>query len=266
MSLDLQGRSATIGAIDPRRATDDMRPIPKIIHQVWLGGTDGLPAPPERMAEASRTWAAANPGWDHRLWTGAELDALFARLRPDLLELYRGYRYFVQRADAARYLVLHEYGGVYADFDIACLRPLDSLDGLDTAELVLAPTRPFGVSNDLMMARPGHPLFLEVLDGLPAAHRQWNRWWVPQYLQVMAGTASLHLSRVCSGRQETDAVRLLTPAEYGHQGPEAPLVRHLEGNTWHSRGSRALLLAWSLRKPLLVLGLALAAVTWAALR
>ena len=33
----------------------------------------------------------------------------------------------MQRGDAARYVILHKYGGVYLDLDITCLIPLDKI-------------------------------------------------------------------------------------------------------------------------------------------
>jgi mannosyltransferase OCH1-like enzyme len=217
--------------------------IPRIIHQIWLGGTDGLPEPPPQLAEASASWGALHPAWEHRVWTGIEVEELFARARPHLLALYRRYPYWVQRSDAGRYLILHEHGGVYADFDIACARPLDALVGED---LVLSPTRPFGVSNDLMMAMPRHPLFRAALGGLPAAYRRWHRPWMPQYFKVMSGTASLHLSRAYRGMTESSPARLLTAGEYGHGDPAEALVRHVTGNSWHRWDARALVRAWTL--------------------
>lgn len=63
-------------------------------------------------------------------------------------------------------------------------------------ELVLAPTRPFGISNDLMMARPRHPHFRAALDGLPGSFRRWQRPWVPPYARVILGTGPLYLAAV----------------------------------------------------------------------
>lgn len=97
--------------------------IPRIVHQIWLG--EDTPEPPPHMAE---------------------VDALVVAHRPDLLALFRSYPYWVQRSDVARYVILHRHGGVYADFHIACAGALEGLVGED---LVLAPTRRFGLFNDL---------------------------------------------------------------------------------------------------------------------
>lgn len=39
-----------------------------------------------------------------------------------LLDMYRRLSSPVERADVWRYLVLHRYGGVYADSDVKCMR------------------------------------------------------------------------------------------------------------------------------------------------
>ncbi|NJD19593.1 MAG: hypothetical protein FIA95_09980 [Gemmatimonadetes bacterium] len=235
--------------------------IPRIVHQVWLGADRA--EPPPHMDAASGTWAAVNPGWEHRVWTAPEVEDLFARSRPDLLGLYRGYPHWVQRADAARYLILHEQGGVYADMDVACVGSLEPLCG---EELVLAPTWPFGLSNDLMMSRPGHPFFRAVLDGLPAAFRRWHRPWIPPYVQVLSGGGSSYLTSVWRRMSPHVRARLLTEAEYGHPGAGPALVSHLPGSSWHAWDARLALWVWRRRWRLLAAALLAAALLAAAVR
>jgi len=50
------------------RAAQLVPKIPRIIHQVWLGG-DPLPA---QFEEWRKTWAAKHPGWKLMLWTELE--------------------------------------------------------------------------------------------------------------------------------------------------------------------------------------------------
>jgi mannosyltransferase OCH1-like enzyme len=203
--------------------------IPKVIHQIWLGESGGS-EPLPHFIETARTWRRLNPSWEYRLWSGSEVEALFAEHRPDLLGLYRAYPYWVQRADAARYLILYHFGGVYADLDITCTRELDPLV---EADLVLAPTEPAGISNDFMLSRRGHPLFAGLLDRLPGADRRWNRPWIPRHFRVLCSTGSLFLT--LGLRQDPpphSGLRFLTAGEYGHGTPSAAFVHHLEGNTW----------------------------------
>jgi hypothetical protein len=105
--------------------------IPQIIHQIWHS--------PEydRMDGTPQSWKSINPDWEYRLWLDQELEDFFAKDYPNLLELYLSFPTNVQRADLARYVLLHRFGGVYADMDTDCLAPLAPLieeDGIVLCE------------------------------------------------------------------------------------------------------------------------------------
>lgn len=99
-----------------------MKAIPRIIHQTWK--SDLVPM---EYRGWQNSWVRLNPGFEYRLWTDRDLDALVAERFPQLLTLYRGYRHPICRVDLGRYLVLKTFGGVYADLDCECLRPIDDL-------------------------------------------------------------------------------------------------------------------------------------------
>jgi len=83
-----------------------------------------------------------------------------------------------------RYFVLYEYGGLYVDLDMECLRPIDaslnqsdcvvSQEPLEHATF-LAPVGTPLVSNALMACRPGHPFMAHVIASLPA-YTGWLTW------------------------------------------------------------------------------------------
>lgn len=217
------------------------------------------------MLVTEESWRQHHPEWKHRRWNGADVEALFRRERPELLPTYLGYRHWVERADAARYLILWNQGGVYVDHDITAVA---SLEELTHASLVLAPTEPFGVSNDFLMAEPGDPLMGAVLDELPRAARTWGRWWIPPYVRIMLGTGPVLLTRVWRAKEAQVKPQLLTPAQYGHGDPEAALVRHEPGGTWHGRDGRLIWWLWTHRTAaavlfiLSVMGLASTCILW----
>lgn len=91
--------------------------IPKILHRVWPGDDD-IPAEYEAFWE---TWRRHHPQWEAVTWRPA-----------DYLPLVNQRSYDVasgpaQRADIARYEILHRHGGIYVDTDFECLRPFDEL-------------------------------------------------------------------------------------------------------------------------------------------
>jgi glycosyltransferase involved in cell wall biosynthesis len=121
--------------------------IPTTLHQLWK--TEDVPS---RYTALRETWRRRNPSWDFRLWTDRDLLDLVATRYPELLEMFRAYPLAICRADLGRYLILEAFGGVYADLDCECLRPLGPLlAGVDFA-IGLEPDEHHG---DGLVARSG---------------------------------------------------------------------------------------------------------------
>jgi inositol phosphorylceramide mannosyltransferase catalytic subunit len=198
--------------------------IPKIIHQTWK--TRDIPA---RFQDASASWQALHPDWEYRLWNDDDLETLVAEEFRTHLPLYHAYPDHIQRVDAARYMILFRYGGLYADLDIVCNRPMD--DFLNQ-EVLLAPTKPLGLSNDLMMAEPGHFLFLEIINQLGPSFQHFNRWFVPRHFRVMLTTGPLLVTRVHKVSAYRDRVFLLPGNLYHSQDRDIACVIHIPGDTW----------------------------------
>jgi hypothetical protein len=122
--------------------------IPRTIHRVWLGSAS-MPVQHERFGE---TFAKHHPGWQMRLWTDEDLPAL--DIDADDRASCRTQR---ELANLARYEILSRFGGVYADTDVECLRPLTPLlRGIDAFAALEQPGR---VCNAILGAVPGHPVF-----------------------------------------------------------------------------------------------------------
>ena len=72
-------------------------------------------------------------------------------------------------------MVLYEYGGVYADLDTKCLRPLDIVIESYACVLSKEPdvhaalifNTDFLVTNSIMFCRRKHPFLLQLMDSLP---------------------------------------------------------------------------------------------------
>lgn len=147
--------------------------IPPLLHQTWK--TDRIP---ERFDAYEASWARYNPKLQRRLWTDRLLLEFVAEHYPDLLGTYCGYPRGVMRADAARYMLLHHFGGIYADIDCECVAPLDPLLNEDRVVLCREPALhaddqigfrllPYLLFNGVMASPPGHPFWLHLLDDLP---------------------------------------------------------------------------------------------------
>src|SRR5436309_15194907 len=103
------------------------------------------------------------------------------------------------RADVARYLILHKFGGLYLDLDYEMLKPFD----LTQHECVVPweSEGEFGPGKDklcncFMAAAPGHPFFGRLIDELKA-HPPLDK-----DADVEASTGPIFISRIF--RQATD--------------------------------------------------------------
>lgn len=165
--------------------------IPKIIHQTWK--SEDLPA---SLARYQESWRRHNPGWEYRLWTDADNDALVRDEFPELLWLYRSLPRAIHCADFARVLYLQRFGGLYVDLDIQALRPADEI--LDGPSCVLGcePTLHAErlhnadqiVCNAAMASVPEHPFWEKMLEEIGRRSRQGekDRVWMTGPLCLQA--------------------------------------------------------------------------------
>jgi len=92
--------------------------IPKIIHQIWLGGQL-----PDKLKAWQKTWIEKHPDWQYKLWTDDDAKTLNLYNH----QLYLNIDRLASKADILSYEILYKFGGVYIDSDFECLRPLDIL-------------------------------------------------------------------------------------------------------------------------------------------
>ena len=200
--------------------------IPQIIHQTWK--THSLPAALRPLRESFRQH---HPGWEHRLWSDADNRELVARHYRWFLPIYDGYSEPIMRVDAARYLMMHRCGGVYADLDVLCLRPLQPLFGDHSlllgeepqAQLRLpkALERQFEriIANAVLISVPGHAFWEHVIHSLVASHREHD---------VLDATGPFMLTR---------AWQSFTEREKDGEGPAASDMKILPANQIYPLGA-----------------------------
>ncbi|WDQ17796.1 glycosyltransferase family 32 protein [Rhodopirellula sp. P2] len=202
--------------------------IPKILHQTWKDEDV-----PEDFSECVQSWRTHHPDWQVRLWTDQDNRQLIAKEYAWFLETYDGYPTAIQRADAIRYFILHRFGGMYADLDFICLKPLNPLlDGRDCVVGMEPPQHcrhhriPNLLCNALMAAAPGHPFFESVIRRLPefVCHVENNE-------PILSSTGPIMMSRVWDDFAAPDSVTVL-PSRFlypltMHQAAQYRLAGHV---------------------------------------
>ncbi len=123
----------------------DEENIPKIIHQIWLGGPL-----PERYKQWQMTWIDKHPSWLYILWDDQALEKL-PMLNKRAFQEARNYGV---KSDIARYELLYQFGGVYVDTDMECLRALDAFHYCCDFYAGFEPSG-WCILNTILAARPG---------------------------------------------------------------------------------------------------------------
>jgi mannosyltransferase OCH1-like enzyme len=153
--------------------------IPKLIHQTW------------KTSEVPKHWQASvegwgyfvnDLGWHYVLWTD-EMNREFVQTHYGwFLPQFDSYKRGIQRADVVRYFILHFYGGIYCDLDIAPKKSfLDLFKMYEHEHLIFAKSasshhlriHPF--TNAFMMSVPKHDFWKLVITELqhPLAGKPW---------------------------------------------------------------------------------------------
>lgn len=147
--------------------------IPHIIHQTYKDENI-----PEHYVKYIRSFVDRNPNWEYYFWTDDSARQLIKEKHPDMLELWDAFNDPINRADALRYVILYEYGGVYADTDYECLRPFDRVTYKYSCvfptepfeQVALRLNIPYLINNAIMLCRPKHPFLKQLMRSL--AHYQ----------------------------------------------------------------------------------------------
>ena len=138
---------------------DCFAPIPRVVHQIWKS-----PDVPDHWRAYHASWRRHLPEWEHRLWSDEARRALVVERYPDFLATYDAFPREIQRVDASKYLILHAHGGVYADLDCECLKPIAPLVAPGGA--IVGRTRDGVIECAFFGSTPGHALWTHVLDEL----------------------------------------------------------------------------------------------------
>lgn len=92
--------------------------IPKIIHQT---------APEDKnkwdpsWIKYQQSWIKHFPDFEYKFWNDNDIENFIFTKYRWFYDIYKSYDANIKRVDAARYFILYEYGGIYADMDYECV-------------------------------------------------------------------------------------------------------------------------------------------------
>jgi len=138
--------------------------IPKIIHQTAMADkTKWNPI----WEKCQQSWKDKFPDFEYRMWHDEDLDEFMKTNYPDFYQnVYSKYDKNIKKIDAARYFILYEFGGMYADMDFECKKNFWDQIPQDKVSIAESATQGEQYQNALMITPKSNPFWLDVIEQL----------------------------------------------------------------------------------------------------
>lgn len=120
--------------------------IPPLVHFIWLGSPVN-----EEVQLVIDSWKKHNPYWKIKVWDEKDVEN-FEWSNPHSKLCYDNGVNWSEKANILRYEILYQYGGIYADIDMVCLKSFDSLISSDGISFFA------GFENNEINSNYGRPL------------------------------------------------------------------------------------------------------------
>lgn len=143
--------------------------IPKIIHQIWIGD--------KQLPETwLNSWKDKHPEYEYILWTEKDIDELNLVNR-HIYDKFNESKTYNGMANVARIEILYNYGGIYLDADLKCLKPLNKEWLKCDFVGVESPHKKGRILNGILMTESYHYLlkqYMDVLGKVKEIHPSWK--------------------------------------------------------------------------------------------
>ncbi len=126
---------------------------------------DPAPALPPVVAQNTRSLAAVHPAWPHRILLHDEIrDILKQRFSPEVANAFAALKPYAYQADLARYCLLYESGGIYADLSYFFVQALPVGEGKIVVFRDFLWSSPWDTSNGVFYAPPKHQALAHAIE------------------------------------------------------------------------------------------------------
>lgn len=173
--------------------------IPKIIWQTYKDPFESLPAYAKEFAQ---TWIDLNPEYEYRYFDDAQAaEFVLKEYGQEVYDLFINVPVGVMRGDMFRYLVVFRFGGVYADLDARCLKPISSWM-LDDKSMIICPEHSLHFCQWTFAAEAGHPVLSKVIEKMIDRLKTAD-YTIPHFVHYLTGPG-MWTSGICEALQMLD--------------------------------------------------------------
>ncbi|UJR17901.1 hypothetical protein I4U23_004800 [Adineta vaga] len=198
------------------------RNIPFRIHQMWK--TTDLSSYP--INNSHHIWKSFFPEYQIYLWTDEQIEKLILKNEYKYLySIYKSFIYSIQRADLARLIILHSFGGIYADLDVYPHGTnLESLISKNVSFIIGKSSSDICLVNHFMISEKNSPILSYILQNIPKKSF-FKQIYVLPYLEVFS-TGSIYLTNIIRNIHDKRLIIL-------SKDDLSQYIYHDAGRSWH---------------------------------
>lgn len=178
--------------------------VPRTIHQIWIGSSI-----PKKYDMWRKSWMKKNPEYKYILWDENKI------LKMGLIneKQFMQAKNFGIKSDIARYEILYNYGGIYADTDFEAIKPVDSkLLSQSFVAGVLFDYKP-QINNAFIISKPKCDLLKKVIHNISEYRSEMSG------LEVLDYTGANYLSKIIYSNKFIKDI-LILPSQYLYPWPD----------------------------------------------
>lgn len=216
--------------------------IPKIIWQTYKTNIEEVP---EYAKECIQSWKDLNLEYTHNYLSDDDAKIFIKEIYGDKwLNIFNSVPLGVMRGDILRYLLIYEFGGVYADLDTQCIKPISSWM-IEDADIILAPESNLEFCVWTFAATAKNPIIKNVIDRMEKAfenpdyskshfvHRLTGPWSFTKAIFDKIGCATLDIPKNFNLLNKSDGgikYNIYCYGGYNEKIFEEHCVKHLFGS------------------------------------
>lgn len=223
----------------------------RIIHQTYK--TRDLP---DKWKNTPHSWQSLNPSFEYKFWTDEMIDQFVQTKFPQFYDDFLALPYNIQRVDMVRYMWLYEYGGIYADLDMKCIKSMEPLlrfyeTSFPQVEVLLVQSQfavqgSLALTNAIMISKPKSSFWLHVLETIKKECIPWYARLF-RHFTIIFSTGSKMMNRAYTSFRKSSSIVNVVPQTFlnpcntcSHNqcklscSTESSFVEILMGESWHS--------------------------------
>jgi mannosyltransferase OCH1-like enzyme len=144
--------------------------IPKILWQTYKTPQETLPEQARRLIGK---WKEVNPEYEYRYMDDADARKFIEKeYGLKWVTIWDSYPLGIMRGDIWRYLIINKYGGVYADLDTVCQKPIDTW--VDNEISICIDDDQINYAQSVFASTSKNPILLKVLELIEASAQSPN--------------------------------------------------------------------------------------------